>query len=377
MKICLVGPAYPLRGGIANFNEALAHSLIKEGHTVEIISFSLQYPNFLFPGKTQYDETGTAPAGLNIKTIINSINPFTWLKAANYIKKTNPDFVVVRFWIPYIGLSLGSLIRMIRNKVKVIALTDNVIPHENRAGDELLTKYFLGKCHAFMCMSKSVKDDILTFNVKGEIEVSPHPIYNIYGDKVEKLESRKVLELDPNEKIILFFGLIREYKGLDLLLKAMADPAIKQKKIKLIVAGEFYDNQDKYLTLVDELGINGEVTIKNEFIASEMVKYYFCAADLIVQPYKTATQSGITQIGFHFERPMLVTRVGGLPEIIQHDKDGYVVDTDPESIAQYISKYYDESKEVPFSAALKTSKERFSWNYFNKKLIHLSKNIVQ
>lgn len=361
-KVIIIGPAFPLRGGIANFNNLLAKAYQDLGIEVVVYSFSLQYPSFLFPGTSQY-ENGDAP-NINIKTCINSINPINWFKVAMNISSENADYVVVRYWLPFMAPCLGVISRLIRRKTKVIAITDNVIPHEKRIGDQLLTSFFVKSCDGFICLSKSVLSDLDKFTSIIHKKFFPHPIYNTFGNKISKNKARKNLQLTKNGKYLLFFGFVREYKGLDLLLNALADKRIKKLGIKLIVAGEFYENKSKYLNLVKSLSIEDSVILKSSFISADEVKNYFCAADLITQTYKTATQSGITQIAYHFDRPMLVTDVGGLSEIVPHLKVGYVTKKDSLDIANSIYDFYNNDREDKFSDNVKKEKIRFSWDKF-------------
>ncbi len=364
-KIILLGPAYPLRGGIADFNEALAAALAKEFQT-EIVSFSLQYPEFLFPGKTQYDHSNP-PKELKISSRLNSINPFSWLATALYILKQKPDVLIVRFWLPFMGPSLGTVNYLVRlfSKTKIIAITDNVIPHEKRFGDRFFTRFFLGSCDGFITMSASVLNDLDTFGGRKPKLSTPHPVYDIFGEKADKQNALATLNLNPDKIYLLFFGFIREYKGLDLLLKAMGEEVLKNNStLELIVAGEFYEDEQPYLNLVEGLGISNKVHFFNHFIPSDEVNQYFAVADLVVQPYKHATQSGITQIAYHFEKPMIVTRVGGLPEIVKDGFSGYVAEPEPKSIAEAIEKWLSTKKAIDFEANVSKEKERFSWKAF-------------
>lgn len=370
-KVVLVGPAFPLRGGIANFNESLALEMQRSGYEVEIISFSLQYPGILFPGKTQY-ANGNPPEGLSIKPMINSVNPLSWKKAAKYIVSQNPDVVFIRFWIPFMGPALGTIAKYLRKRgIKVFGITDNVIPHEKRMGDKKLTGYFIKNCDGFITLSKSVLEDISEFTYNPKKMMLPHPVYNIFGDVVSKQEGFAKLKLNEDRNYILFFGLIRGYKGLDLALEAMKDPRIHEKKITLIIAGEFYDKKENYQAALDQLNsIDKELILLHDFyIPQEDVRYYFAASDCVVQPYKTATQSGITQVAYNFNKPMIVTNVGGLPEIVPDGKVGYVVPREPKAIADAILRFYDENKLEEFSQTAKLEKEKFSWKYFVEQLI--------
>ncbi|RMG80770.1 MAG: glycosyltransferase [Bacteroidetes bacterium] len=375
-KIIIVGPAYPLRGGIANFNESLANSLQKQNFETEIVSFTLQYPSLLFPGKNQKDYRSKPPYPLKITPKINSINPFSWFHTANYIIRQKPALVIFRYWIPFMAPCLGTIGRRLKAAgLQTVVITDNLIPHEHRPGDKILNRYFLNSFQKFVTLSKSVARDILKEKPSAQVVTSPHPIYDIFGEKVPKNEARKLLQLSENEKVILFFGFVRKYKGLHLLLEALAKEELKPLNLKLIVAGEFYDNKDEYLHLVNQLNIKNQVIFKDEFIPSEDVKKYFSAADIVVQPYLSATQSGVTQIAYHFETPMLVTNVGGLSEIVEHQKTGYVVQPDPKEIAFALKHFFENRRYEEISSHVKNKKHQFSWEHFTKQLLKLASGL--
>jgi glycosyltransferase involved in cell wall biosynthesis len=376
-KIFIIGSAYPLRpGGITTFNELFCRSLLQMGHDTQIISYSLQYPNFLFPGSSQYDYTAPPPEGLKIHTLINSINPFNWFKVARFIKREKPDFVVVRYWIPFMGPALGTICRLIRKKeIKVIAITDNVIPHERKFYDNLFTKYFVRSCDGFVAMSKAVLADLAKFTSSSHKKFLVHPIYNAFGEKVDKLEARKKLQLAPNDKVLLFFGLIRHYKGLDLLLQAMTDQRIKNAGIKLLIAGEFYEPKKNYTDVIDKNGLQQTVILADKFIPNEEVKYYFSAADLLTLTYRNATQSGVTQVAFQFEKPVLATNVGGLSEIILDGKSGYVIAPDPKIIADKILDFYENGREAAMSAVMAQEKKKYEWSIFSGNIVNLYEEI--
>ena len=363
MKILIVGPAWPYRGGIADFDERIAREYIKKGDEVEIFTFTLQYPSFLFPGKTQYSPD-PRPEDLDIKRKVNSINPFNWIKVGRELKKKNADLLIIKFWLPLMAPCFGTIARIVKGngKTKVVSILDNIIPHEHRPGDKILSKYFISSIDAFIAMSKSVYDDLKSLNDKKPCLLSPHPIYDNFGTAVSREEAIGSLGLDPFAKYMLFFGFIRDYKGLDILLKAVADERIKNSDIKLIVAGEFYNNSEKYFELEKQLGLEGKIIWRTDFIADEQVKNYFCASDIIVQPYKTATQSGVTQIAYHFEKPMLVTNVGGLPEIVPNGKVGYSVEPEAKVIADAISDFYCNGRYAEFVENIKEEKKKYSWD---------------
>lgn len=362
MKNVIVGPAFPFRGGIADFNEQLCRAFNKAGDSSSIATFTKQYPEFLFPGKTQFRE-GEPPEDIKIFRVINSTNPLSWVRSAREIRDEEPDFVIIRYWLPFMAPCLGSIARFVKRntKIKIIALTDNIIPHEKRIGDEVLTSFFLKGCDGYVTMSHSVQEDLKQFIKEPKVKFIPHPVYDQFGNKISKKDAIQKLQLSPDYHYLLFFGFIRKYKGLELLIRALAQPELRSKKIKLIVAGEFYEDSAPYYELVKQEQLQDSILFFPQFIAAEDVKYYFCAADMVVQPYLSATQSGVTQIAYNFERPMLVTNVGGLPEMVPHNKVGYAVEPKPEAIASAIKDFYDGNKEELFSANAAKEKFRFSW----------------
>lgn len=375
MKILSVAPAYPLRGGIANFNETLTNALNEQGHIASIISYSLQYPGFLFPGKTQYTE-GDAPKGIEISTLLNSVNPTSWYKTAQLISSEQPDFVILHFWMPFFAPALGTIAARLKKKgIPVVALCHNIVPHEAKFYDRILTKYFVKSCDGFITMAQSVFDDLTRFTNNRNKVCSPHPIYDIFGEKLGKAEARMELGLEVDKKYILFFGMIRQYKGLDLLLEAMAEKELVEANVHLIVAGEFYDKPEYYDAIIEKYKLADRVHIQNDFIPNDKVKYYFSAADIVTQTYHTATQSGISQIAYSFDKPILVTNVGGLAEIVPHNKVGYVVEKDSKAIAQAINDYYENNREELFSRNAAEEKMKFSWSIFVEKITELVRNI--
>jgi len=375
LKLFIVGPAFPLRGGPAQFNENLCAELNKAGYDAQIISYSLQYPNFLFPGSSQYETSGTAPQGIKIHTLINTVNPFNWLRVARFIRREKPHFILFRYWLPFFGPCLGTIGRLVRAKTKVLALTDNIIPHEKRAGDTPFTKYFVNSCHGFITMSKTVLNDIAKFSQTPHKVYSPHPMYETYGPKVSVQEARKKLNLGATDKIILFFGLIRHYKGLDLLIEAVAHPEIKKQNIRLLIAGEFYEDKQPYLDLIKQHQLGDHIILHDKFIANDEVRYYFSACNLVAQTYRNATNSGVTMVGYFYEKPMLVTNVGGLAEIVPDGKCGYVVDTSVPAISEKIITYFAQNKEEEFTGQVTEEKKKYEWPAFIDKLLGLYRSV--
>lgn len=361
-SIVILGSAYPLRGGLAAYNERLARAYQAQGDTVKIITFSLQYPNFLFPGKTQYSDE-PKPQDIDIEVMVNSINPFNWIKIGRKIKRLKPDLLIIKYWIPFMAPSLGTIARIARKnrKTKVVSILDNIIPHEKRPGDQLFSGYFANSVDGFVAMSKQVMDDLDLFDKKKPRVFCPHPLYDHFGDLATKHEAMQNLGLDPSFGYLLFFGFIRDYKGLDLLLHAMADERIRKMKLKLLVAGEFYTDSKPYFDIIEKNRLADAVIMVSDFIPDSKVADYFNACDLVVQPYKDATQSGVTQIAYHFEKPILTTNVGGLAEIVPHGKVGFVVQPDALEIADAIVRFYNEVKESEFIENIKTEKLKYSW----------------
>jgi D-inositol-3-phosphate glycosyltransferase len=371
LKIFIIGPAYPLRGGPAQLNENLCAELIKRGHDAQIISYSLQYPSFLFPGTSQFEQSGTAPTGLKIHALINTVNPLSWQKTARFIKKEKPDFVLFRYWLPFFGPALGTIARLIRKRTTVLALTDNVLPHEKRPGDASFTKYFINSCHGFLTMSKTVMKDLEKFTGNSNKVFTPHPMYETYGKAVSKEEARKKLGIGNDEKLVLFFGLIRQYKGLDILLEGMDNPEVKKLNVKLLIAGEFYEDRKPYLDLISKKNLKDHVLLHDHFISNEDVRYYFCASDLVAQTYRNATNSGVTMVAYYYEKPMIVTNVGGLAEIVPDGKCGYVVDQSPHQIGDAMVDYFSKRREAEFTANVAIEKKKYEWETFIEKLLEL------
>jgi glycosyltransferase involved in cell wall biosynthesis len=362
-EVVVIGPAYPLRGGLAAYNERLAREYQKQGYRVTLYTFSLQYPGFLFPGKTQYS-SDPPPGDLEIRIRINSVNPLNWIRVGKEIKNLLPDLVIVKFWIPFMAPCLGTICRIIRRNhhTRIISIIDNIIPHEKRPGDRWLAKYWVGSADGLIAMSRSVLEELNRFDRSKPKVFSPHPLYDNFGEMIPKTAAKKLLELDDSVHYILFFGFIRDYKGLDLLLEAFSGEYLRSQPVKLIVAGEFYCDPKPYLDLIRMNHLEDKVILSNDFIPDHQVAAYFCAADVVVQPYKSATQSGVTQIAYHFNKPMIITDVGGLSEFVPDGKVGYVVDPVPEKIAGAIERFFNENKEEEFTRNVAEEKQKYSWS---------------
>lgn len=382
-NIIIIGPAHPLRGGLASYNERLAKAFKDEGNTVTIYTFSLQYPGFLFPGTTQYS-TEPAPANIDIKVCINSINPFNWLIIGKQLQQLQPDIIVVRYWLPFMGPCLGTILRLAKkNKhTKVVCIADNIIPHEKRFGDVPFTKYFVLPIDGFITMSEKVLSDLPKFAPNTPAKFVPHPLYDNFGEKISKAAARNYLNITVQENIILFFGFIRKYKGLDILLDAIK---ILQNKInntdkdtqlfnsfKVLIAGEFYEDRKVYDEQIEQLHIQNHLILRTDFIADSEVKYFLCAADVVIQPYRNATQSGVTPLAYHFEVPMIVTNVGGLPSLVPDGKVGLIAEPNATDIADKIVEFFQMGANK-FLPHLIEEKKKYSWNSMTAAI----ENIIQ
>lgn len=373
LNIVIVGTAYPFRGGLATFNQRLAQQFRAEGHHVEIITFTTQYPSVLFPGKTQYS-TEQPPEGLNIRRAVNSCNPLTWLKVGHQLRKQKPDLVICCYWMAFFAPAFATIERIARRNghTRCIALVHNMIPHEPSVLDKLFAPAFVSNTDGFVALSQSVLSDIDRLGGQQKPKTfSPHPIYDHYGERMEKAAACEALGLDPQNEYMLFFGLVRAYKGLDLLIDAFAKVKDQLPDLRLLIAGEFYEDEQKYRKQIADAGLAERVIVRNEFIPDADLKKYFGAASLIVQPYKSATQSGVTQVAFHFEKPMLVTDVGGLAEIVHHGKMGYAVSPELEAIAKALDDYYTHSRQVSFTEYLRREKAKYAWSKMTHVFIQL------
>lgn len=373
-NIVIIGPAYPLRGGLATYNQILASKLQEAGHHVKIITFKLQYPSIFFPGKTQYS-TDPKPQDLHIEVSLNSINPFNWYRVGKKLKKEKVDLVIFRYWMPFMAPCLGTVGRLVRGNghTKVVAITDNVIPHEKQPFDKQATSYFLNSCDGYVCMSRAVLQDLHKFNTGRPSKFNPHPMYESFGEELDQKEAVRVLELDPDFRYFLFFGFIREYKGLDLLLKAFASKQIDKTKVKLIIAGEYYEDEAKYKQLINELGIEDSLIQHNSFIPDSKVNLYFSAADLVVQTYKDATQSGVTQVAYYYGKPMLVTNVGGLAELVPDGKVGYVCEVDQYEISNALQDFLQENRYAEYRKEVEKEREKFRWEPMIQSLFEVAR----
>ena len=364
MKIVIVGTAHPYRGGIAAFTDRLASEFVKEGVDIEVVTFKLQYPSFLFPGKTQYSDA-KAPEGFPIERKVNSINPLNWRKVGKEIREKNPDIVVFTYWMSFFAPCFSKIAKVVKRNghTKCIGLIHNMIPHEKSLLDKMFAPRFVKSMDGFVALSQSVLNDIAALDKQNKPKcLAHHPLYDHFGEIMDQAEAKRHLNLDDNYRYFLFFGLVRAYKGLDLLIDAFADERLRKYPVKLIIAGEFYDDPKPYLKQVEKLNLQDFVIIENQYINDVDVRYYFNSADMVVQPYKSATQSGVTQIAYNFEKPMLVTNVGGLGEMIPNGKVGYVVDPNATAIADALVDFCENDRYDKFVEGVREEKKKYQWS---------------
>lgn len=363
MKIVIVGTSFPMRGGIAHYVALLYKKFIERGHEVKIVSFKRQYPSIFFPGKTQQD-TSKEVVSLPSKPILDSIGPLSWVRTFLAIYRYQPDLVIFKYWMPFFAPSYAAVSFLTRlfTKTKLMYICDNIIPHEHRIEDRFLTRIGLWNIHYFIVQSESVKKDLLKFKPAANYREVPHPVYEIFSDQYTQEQARKELKLGKEERVILFFGFIREYKGLHILLKAM--PFVLEKMdVKLLVAGEFYDDSKKYFDLIKNLNIENAVFVFDEYIPNEDVGLYYSASDVVVLPYISATQSGIVQIAYNYDKPVITTNVGGLPEVVEEKMTGYIVPAEnPELLARAIIEFYRKKDQINFMENIREFKQQFSWD---------------
>ncbi|MCC7303003.1 MAG: glycosyltransferase [Bacteroidia bacterium] len=373
MKVIILGPAHPLRGGLASYNERLARAFIASGHDCRIVTYSLQYPGFLFPGKTQFSDQ-PPPKDFPVEVSVNSVNPMNWIAVGNRIATEKPDLLVFRYWMPFMAPAQGTIARRVRKNrhTRIVAITDNIIPHEKMMFGDALTGYFLRSCDGFITMSESVLKDIETLGINKPSKFVPHPLYDNFGEAVPRENALRELGLDSSFRYLLFFGFIRKYKGLDLLLEAFADSRLRKFPVKLIIAGEYYEDPSPYKTMIRNYGLKEFIIERNDFIPDDRVKHYFSAADLITQTYRHATQSGVTQVALQFRKPVLVTRVGGLAEMVPHGQVGFVTDPSARAISEKLLEFLAGNPER-FQKGIEEERKRFSWSLMVDEIINITK----
>ena len=360
LKIAIVGPAHPYRGGLASIMETMAREYQSRGYDVEILTFTLQYPSILFPGKSQTVDT-PPPSDLHIERRVSTINPFTWWSVGRRLCKSQPDIVLMKYWTPFMAPCFGSIARLARRTghTKVICQIDNVEPHEHHITDKMFNRYYLSAVDGFIYMSEQVHSELKRYT-SAVARFSPHPMFEHFGSRVERAEACRRLNLDSTQRYVLFFGLIRDYKGLDTLLYAWQ--RFCRDGYKLLIAGEFYASREKYVSLIEELGVANDVILHDFFIPDADVCNYFSVADCVVLPYKTATQSGVTQICYNFCTPVIVTRVGGLAEIVPDGRVGYVCEPSVDGVVDALERIFEEGVFTRFAEAMTEERKRFSWS---------------
>jgi glycosyltransferase involved in cell wall biosynthesis len=361
LRICLVGPAWPYRGGISHYNTSLAREMAGR-HEVRVVNYSRLYPDFLFPGKTQYDESGSTHSVVSDR-LIDSINPFTWVRAGFSIARWRPDLVVVQWWHPYFAPALFKICSILRvfSRTRIVFICHNVIPHETSPIDRALSRLAFTVPHAYVVQSGEDRDNLLRIKKRAKVVSHPLPIFDFFrSGEMTREEARAAVGEGPGP-LLLFFGLIRPYKGLGHLIEAM--PAIvKDTGARLLVVGEFYEDSAPYFELAGRLGVSEEIRFVDRYIPNEEVAAYFTAADLVALPYITATQSAIAQVAVAFDRPMVATRVGGLPEVVSEERTGFLVPpSDPEALAAAVARFFDEGWGGRMAPNFAEEKRRFSW----------------
>lgn len=359
LKITIVGPAHPYRGGLAAIMETMAREYSSRGHQVEILTFTLQYPGFLFPGKSQTVDT-PPPGDLSIERAVSTIDPLSWIRVGRRLHRQRPDIVLMKYWTPFMAPCFGTIARIARKNghTKVLCQIDNVEPHERHLVDKPLNRYFLSSVDGFVYMSEQVHRELAAYTSAPAL-FSPHPMFENFGTRVARDEACRELGIDPSDRYALFFGLIRDYKGLDTLLEAWS--RFRRQGHKLIVAGEFYASREKYIELIKREQLEDDVILHDFFVADNRVRLYFSAADCVVLPYKSATQSGVTQIAYNFCTPMIVTDVGGLSEIVPDAEVGYVCPPTVDGVYDSLCRIYEDDTLDRFARRIATERRRFSW----------------
>lgn len=376
MKIVIVGTAYPMRGGIAQFN-ALLYKYFSYGNEVKMYSFKRQYPEMFFPGKTQFEQDEPLfkiPDDKNVISV-DSVNPFNWIITGRKIAKENADLIIFKYWLPFFAPCFAVISYFAKNfsKAKILFICDNVIPHEKRFGDKFFTKLVFSQADYFIVMSKTVEEDLKLFNKGKPYKLIQHPVYNIFGEKVSKTEAKEFINKEynidvTNEKVILFFGYIRKYKGLNYLIDAMPE-ILKKINLKLLVVGEFYDDENKYIEQIKNLNLKENIKVISDFVPDTNVRYFFSASDVVVLPYADATQSGIIQIAYYYDKPVIATDVGGLAEVVKNNETGFIIEPkNSKAVAEAVVKFYGEDLEGRFSANAKEEKKKFTWEEFTSKI---------
>ncbi|HET6402869.1 MAG TPA: glycosyltransferase family 4 protein [Candidatus Kapabacteria bacterium] len=380
MRIVIVGTAYPLRGGIAHHISLLEQTLVRRGHDVKVITFKRQYPKFLFPGKSQEeitnddsDDRSSRITNGPAEQLIDSINPITWMKAGVAAANFKPDLILFKYWIPFFAPAYGVLARTAKRltrkhgrECRVAFIVDNVLPHEKRPGDLMLTKFAFRAVDYFIVLSDAVERDLKAVEPAAKIVRLDHPTFENFGPRVDRFEARTKLGISGDAPVILFFGYIRKYKGLDILLRAMPRILERLTELRLIVAGEFYGDEKEYRALIEELRIPAKnLVLATDYIPNDQVTIYFSAANVCVLPYRSATQSGIVLVAYNFDVPAIATNVGGLAEVVKDGESGLIApEATPESVAEKVIQFFEEGLEEKLTHGVIEEKQKYSWDVF-------------
>ena len=366
-RLVVVGPFPPYRGGIAHFTQAMTEGLRSRGHDVRPVSFARQYPALLFPGKTQFEPDRTSEEGrtsAEAPRLVNTLNPLSWLQTARYILRQRPDVCLFQYWMPFFAPALGMVAWTLRRRgVRVVGVVHNALPHERRPGDRLLSRFFLQQCDGLVVLSEAVEADVRRLGIMAPVRRAEHPVFAHFGEAIPKEEARRRLGLPEEAPVVLFFGFVRRYKGLHVLLDAMPEVLGRRPDVRLVVAGEFYDDEAPYRAQVHRHGLGEHVLFRPDYIPQDEVARYFSAADVVAQPYLSATQSGIAAIAFHFGRPLVVTDVGGLAEVVPHERAGLVVPPDdPSALAAAITRFFEAGLGETLAEGVRQARQNHSWD---------------
>lgn len=366
MKIAILSPFYPYRGGLAQLNARLYNEL-RLRNEVKAFSFTVLYPNFLFPGKTQYVAENDSATFVDSERVLNSVNPISYIKTAKAINKYSPDILIIPYWMSFMAPAFGTVCRLLNKNIKIVSLVHNAIPHERTIIDKPFARFFFKKCDGFIVMSDHVKSDLLSLCTNPKILLHSHPIYDQYGERSDRELACSKLGIDIGKKNLLFFGLIRDYKGLDALIETMD---LLDDSYQLIIAGESYGSFDRYSQLINKSRNRANIKVFQEYIPDDMVSVLFSASDVLVLPYRSATQSGVVAIAYQLELPMIATDVGALGKAVSDSQTGLVVDSaTSENLSRAIKEFFEDKEKIGlYIQNAKNEKNRLSWDSFSRSI---------